>query len=153
MATLDTAISIACRAHAGQKDKAGKPYILHVVRVVLGCSTEEEQIVAALHDVLEDCPDFSESDLVSAGFSQRIVNAVDALTRRSETYTDYLLRLSDNQLACRVKLADLRDNLDRSRIPNPTGRDLTRWEKYEEATKLLLGPRATQAQVVKGRQL
>lgn len=119
MSTLERAIAIAAEAHAGQTDKAGEPYILHVMRVVLGVRGEKERIVAALHDVLEDCPKWwSASTLGAEGFDDDVMQAVVALTRRKgEPYADYIERVAANPIARTVKLADLRDNMDASRLP------------------------------------
>lgn len=72
---LDKAILIATKAHQNQVDKAGKPYILHPIRVMMKMENETEQIVAVLHDVLEDCPDYDEESLRQEGFSSEVVEA------------------------------------------------------------------------------
>lgn len=98
-----------------------------------------EMIAAVLHDAIED-GDLSLEELRSRGFPDEIVCALDALTRRpEEPYVEYLARVRENALAVRVKLADLRDNLDESRVPNPTDRDRERWEKYRRALAELAG--------------
>jgi (p)ppGpp synthase/HD superfamily hydrolase len=138
MATLERAIAIAAEAHAGQVDKGGAPYIFHPLRVMLAMATEEERIVAVLHDVVEDCPKWSLSRLVEERFGPSVVSALDALTRRKgETYDAFIERLSAKPLARRVKLADLADNSDLSRIASPTEVDLARLEKYRRATRVL----------------
>ena len=127
---LDKAILIATTAHQGQFDKAGAPYILHPLRVMFACKTEEQQICAVLHDVIEDTTVTFE-DLRSAGFKEEILNALDALTKqKNETYDDFINRVMQNQLACHVKLADLSHNVNLSRITNPTEEDYKRVEKY-----------------------
>ncbi len=137
MSTLERAITIAAQAHQGQTDKAHEPYILHPIRVMLRLSTPDERMAAVLHDVLEDT-DWSRTDLEREGFSRAVLDAVEALTRRSdETYEDFLHRVSLNPIALRVKLADLEDNLDASRIAQPTDRDVRRMEKYRAARTLL----------------
>lgn len=137
MSTLERAITIAAQAHQGQTDKAHEPYILHPIRVMLRLSTPDERMAAVLHDVLEDS-DWSRTDLEREGFSRAVLDAVEALTRRSdETYEDFLHRVSLNPIALRVKLADLEDNLDASRIAQPTDRDVRRMEKYRAARTLL----------------
>ena len=73
MSTLERAIVIAAEAHAGMKDKGGAPYILHPLRMMLSVPSEEEQIVAVLHDVCEDCPGWTFERLRSEGFSERIL--------------------------------------------------------------------------------
>ena len=137
MSTLERALCIASEAHEGQVDKAGEPYILHVVRVMLKVSRPDERVVAALHDVVEDTA-WTLERLREQGFSESIVDAVHALTRRSgEPYEDFIVRASRNDLARQVKLADLEDNANLSRISNPTDRDYARLEKYRRALILL----------------
>ena len=137
---LESAIATAAKAHAGQTDKAGKPYILHPLRVMLnvkGCIPE--QCAAVLHDVIEDT-DITAEALLELGFSKEVVDAVVLLTRsKDEDYMEYVKRLKANPIARAVKLADLADNMDMSRIPNPTEKDLARLEKYKKAKSLLLG--------------
>ncbi len=136
---IEKAINIALLAHKGQKDKDNTPYILHPLRVMLQMRTEEEMIVAVLHDVVEDSK-FSLEDLSKEGFSPKIINAIEALTRRSdELYNNYLIRIKSNQLAARTKGADLRDNSRIERIKNPTQKDFERIEKYKSALVFLGG--------------
>jgi uncharacterized protein YggL (DUF469 family) len=97
---------------------------------MFGCKTEDEQICAVLHDVIEDTAVTLE-DLRSAGFKEQIIAALDALTKRkNETYDDFINKVIQNQLACHVKLADLSDNMNLSRISNPSEEDYQRVEKY-----------------------
>lgn len=134
---LNKAIQIACRAHAGQQDKAQAPYILHPLRVMMACQTPLEQICAVLHDVVEDSP-LTFDDLQAEGFSQEILSVLDCLTRRkNEPYEDFIQRILTNPVACRVKLADLADNMDLSRIPSPTTHDLERNEVYRRAVRTI----------------
>jgi (p)ppGpp synthase/HD superfamily hydrolase len=116
---LEGAIILAMNAHMNQKDKGGKPYILHPLRVMLSLKnpTETEQIVAVLHDIFEDS-DFTGED-VELLFLPEVYEAVMALTRREgEIYRDYILRVKENPIARKVKIADLRDNLDPVRSDN-----------------------------------
>ncbi|MFC3636646.1 HD domain-containing protein [Camelimonas fluminis] len=114
MIGLNEAIVLAVNAHAGQTDKAGEPYILHVLRVMLAQVDIDAMTVAALHDVVEDSS-ITIADLAEAGWSPRIVDAVDAMTRRDgEDYFDFARRAAANTLARPVKIADLRDNLRQS---------------------------------------
>lgn len=137
MSNLDKAIEIATKAHAGQKDKAGQAYILHPLRVMLRVKGEVEKIVAVMHDVIEDS-DFSLQDLKNQGFSDEIIEAIDCLTKRdSEDYKDFILRVSMNRLARRVKIEDIKDNLDLDRLEEVTNKDLKRIKKYHSALKLL----------------
>ncbi len=138
MSDLNRAIEIASAAHAGQLDKGGHPYIMHPIRVMLAMPTEEERIVAVLHDVLEDAPDWTLARLVAEGFTPAIVSAVCALTKRpDEPYGDFIARVALNPLASRVKVADMRDNMDLSRIPNPTDKDRARVAKYARYIEVL----------------
>jgi (p)ppGpp synthase/HD superfamily hydrolase len=133
MGTIEKAIAIAATAHAGQRDKAGEPYILHPLRVMLRLSSEEERIVAILHDVVEDT-DWTFERLREEGFSNEVVDAIDSVTKREgETYNDFVDRAGRNAIGRRVKLADLEDNSDLSRIAKPTQKDYQRLEKYRVA--------------------
>ena len=137
MSTLEKAIQIAVIAHSGQKDKAGEPYILHPLKVMMHVKTEEERIVAVLHDVVEDS-NFTIQDLENEGFAQTILNAVDALTKRKgETKIDAAKRAAQNKIARIVKLADNKENSDLTRIKNPTKRDFERLEEYKKVRVIL----------------
>lgn len=135
---LDKAIQIATMAHQGQTDKAGQPYILHPLRVMFSTKTETERICAVLHDVVEDTH-ITLNDLKNEGFSEEVLLAIDALTRRdSESYDDYISRVIENRIACYVKLADLSDNMDLSRIANPSQKDHKRIDKYRKASDRII---------------
>jgi (p)ppGpp synthase/HD superfamily hydrolase len=138
MSTLERAIMIAADAHAGQFDKANAPYVLHPLRVMLAMTDNDTRIVAVLHDVCEDCPDWTIERLKSEGFSAEILDGIDAVTKReAETYEEFVTRAGRNRIGRAVKLADLRDNMDLSRISTPTERDVQRIEKYRAATAIL----------------
>jgi (p)ppGpp synthase/HD superfamily hydrolase len=138
MSTLEKAIQIAAAAHAGQTDKAGEPYILHPIRVMLAVNSAEERIAAVLHDTVEDTP-IELSDLKDAGFTDDVVSAVRALTKLDgESRLEAAQRAVDDPIARAVKLADVRDNMDLRRIPNPTDKDLARIEEYKAVRRLLL---------------
>ncbi len=129
---LQVAISLARTHHAGQVDKAGKPYIDHPMRVMSNLDSVEEKIVGVLHDTIEDT-ELTLDTLREKGFSQPILSALDAITKRSgESYEDYLQRVMADRLALKVKIADMTDNMDMSRIPHPTGKDYKRLEKYKK---------------------
>ncbi len=137
MRTLEHAIALAASAHEGQVDKAGAPYILHPLRVMLRVASTEERIVAVLHDVIEDCG-WSLDRLRAEGFSEAVIAALDSVTRRDgESYEAFVLRAAANPIGRRVKIADLEDNCDLSRITNPTERDRERVEKYRRALRLI----------------
>ncbi|MCM3143020.1 MULTISPECIES: HD domain-containing protein [Brevibacillus] len=138
MSTLEKAIVIATNAHTGQLDKGGNPYILHPLRIMMKMPSKESMIVAVLHDVLEDT-EVTKEDLFQAGFSNEIVEAVLAVTRdEDETYMEFVKRAKRNPIARLVKLADLEDNCDLSRIPDPKPKDHERLLLYKEAIKELL---------------
>jgi (p)ppGpp synthase/HD superfamily hydrolase len=119
MSTLARAIEIAARAHEGQRDKSGEPYISHPLRIALDfirTGDETRAIIAVLHDVIEDSA-VTAADLEREGFALAIVEAVTALTRRDdEDYQDFVARAGQNDLARLVKIADLKDNLDKARL-------------------------------------
>lgn len=132
---LNKAIEIANRVHTGRVDKGGAPYILHPLRIMLSASNDFERICAILHDVVEDS-NTTFDDLLDEGISKGVINVLDCLTRRSEeSYDKYIDRVIKNKTACRVKLADLRDNMNLSRIENPTTEDLIRIKRYGKAKK------------------
>lgn len=138
MATLERAIQIAASAHAGQVDKAGEPYILHPLRVMLRLSSPQERMAAVLHDVVEDT-DISLESLVAQGFDADVVAAIEALTKRpGETRLQAAARAAANGIALQVKLADNAENSDLSRISNPAARDYARLEEYKAVRELLL---------------
>lgn len=137
MSTLERAIAIAAEAHAGQVDKAGTPYILHPLRVMLRLDTPEGRITAVLHDVIEDTA-WTVARLRAEGFSEKVLEALDSVTHRpGESYDSYIARAGAHPIGRLVKLADLADNLDLSRIANPTEHDLARLEKYRQAVAFL----------------
>lgn len=134
---IEKALRIALKTHEGQKDKAGKPYIFHPLKLMMAFRKEDEQICAILHDVIED-GDLTLKDIAGQGFQSHIVEALDAITkRREEKYGEYILRVKKNTLATKIKMADLRHNLDMSRIPEIKEKDLRRAEKYSKALSLL----------------
>jgi (p)ppGpp synthase/HD superfamily hydrolase len=134
MSTLERAIAIAASAHAGQVDKAGAPYILHPLRVMLRVTTEAERITAVLHDVVEDCAGWSFERLLTEGFSGEIVEALKSVSKREgETYEDFVKRAAQNPIGRRVKFSDLQDNCDLSRISHPTTKDYERIARYRKA--------------------
>ncbi len=116
MSTLERAIALAAQAHEGQVDKSGQPYILHPIRVMLHVPTLDQKIAAILHDVVEDTS-VTLDDLRREGFAEHILAAVDALTKRpGESRMDAAKRAGSDKIALMVKLSDLRDNMDPSRI-------------------------------------
>ncbi len=138
MATLEKAIELAARAHAGQVDKAGAPYVLHPLRVMFAVEGAAARIVAVLHDIVEDTAITSE-DLRTEGFSPVVIDAVLALTKtEGEDRLSAARRAAQNPIARVVKLADVADNSDLSRIAEPSARDMARLAEYEQVRALLL---------------
>lgn len=134
---LEKAIALACEAHKGQVDKAGEPYILHPLRLMLQFSTNEERIVAVLHDVLEDS-ELTCWDLRTQGIPLECMDAVCVLTKgKGEDYSEYIERVFRNPLATRIKLSDLEHNSDLSRLPEVTEKDRQRHTKYQRAIEFL----------------
>ncbi|WP_312560867.1 HD domain-containing protein [Anaerospora sp.] len=128
---ISKALYIAKVAHKGQVDKGGNPYVMHPIAVSQLVHSEEEKIVALLHDVVEDT-DITLEHLKLEGFSDNIIAAVSALTKQpGVAYDDYIATLKENSIAVRVKIADITHNSDISRIPNPTEKDLERIKRYE----------------------
>lgn len=140
MEPLEVAIGLAAEAHRGQLDKGGEPYILHPLRVMLKMANDNERIVAILHDTVEDTAITKEQ--IALRFGNEIAEAVDALTRRDgEGYMDFIDRCGKNNLARTVKLGDIRDNLNLSRLGRkPTAKDKRRCGKYIAARKRLTAP-------------
>jgi hypothetical protein len=140
MATFDRAVQLAAAAHAGQVDKEGQPYLLHVLRVALAVSTPDARIAAVLHDTVEDTTVTFEQ-LKAEGFSAAVLEAVRVLTRPNGTsYADYVVGVKGNAVARQVKLADLADNsrLDRNVIdPARFDWDRRRIVKYLVTYKFL----------------
>lgn len=135
---LQFALELAIQKHKNQKDKSGKPYILHPIHVMETVKSDDAKIVAVLHDIIEDT-DVTEEDLLNAGLSKHIVDAIVILTRsRDEDYMDYVKNLSSNPLAKEVKLADLQHNMDLRRLSTLKERDLDRNRKYQIAYHYLI---------------
>lgn len=130
---LNKAIKIAQKAHKGQTDKFGSPYIGHVIRVMNSGKTYDEKIVGVLHDVIEDCPEITLDYLLAEGFHNHIVFAIECLTKSppDRNYTEFVHQTEKSRLAVTVKMYDLEDNMDLKRFTQPlTERDLKRLNKY-----------------------
>jgi (p)ppGpp synthase/HD superfamily hydrolase len=136
---LDNIIKLAVDAHLGQRDKANLPYILHPLRLMMKFELYEEMATAILHDVIEDTSVTSE-ELEKQGISKEILDAVNCLTKKDgEDYQDFIQRISQNSLATKVKIEDIKDNLDLLRLKTLTDDDLLRAKKYHQAVNQLRG--------------
>ena len=132
---LDIAIKLASEKHCGQFDKGGKPYILHPLRLMMRLRTEDSELMqlAVLHDVVGDSGVTFE-DLSAMRFSLRVISALICLTHiEGEKYDDYILRICENEDAVRIKLEDLKDNSDITRLKGVRPKDLVRIEKYNRS--------------------
>ncbi len=134
-------LEIITRLFNDKTDKGGFPYIVHLLKVYEGVSNYTEKICALLHDVVEDTS-VTYDDLKDIGYSEDIINILTILTKvKGEDYRSYIDRIikSNNLHAINIKLADLRHNMDITRIKNPTGNDYERISKrYEPAYQKLL---------------
>lgn len=135
---LDRAKAIATSAHEGQVDKAGKPYIEHPMRVMNMGKTVEEKIAGVLHDVVEDS-DWTFEMLEKEGIPKDVMDALRCVTKLSEEedYDHFIERVKTNPLAVKVKLNDLKDNMDITRLGEVTEKDLARLNKYIRAYRQL----------------
>lgn len=143
---LEHALRIAVEAHAGQVDKAGQPYAFHPIRVSLRLASEDERIVALLHDVVEDCEGWSFERLAGLGFAPHLLEALRSVTKERDAdlsdeaeYMAFIRRAAANPIGRAVKRADLEDNMDLRRIAQPTAKDRARIEKYRRALQVLDG--------------
>lgn len=131
---IEKALEIAIKAHRGQIDKAGKAYILHPLRLMNQFADENLMIVSILHDVVEDSS-FTLQDLIDVGFAPIIIGAIDCLTKcKDEKYQEFIERVMGNSLAKKVKIVDIKDNLNISRLIKPLSKnDIERLKKYQIA--------------------
>ena len=130
------AMIIAYEAHKNQVDKSGVTYIYHPIHVAEQMDTENECIIALLHDVVEDTNvTFKQLEEV---FSKEIIDILKLLTREENIeYDEYIKRIKNNSIACKVKIADLTHNLDKTRLDFVTEVDVKRNEKYKKALQIL----------------
>ena len=139
MPSLEDAILLATQAHRAQRDRNGRPYVLHVLRVMLRVETDEQRMAAVLHDLVEDTP-HTLQELRDLGYPEDVVRAVDCLTHRDgEPYEAQVERAAADPIARVVKLADLEDNMDLRRLDRLEERDLPRLRRYMSAWQRLKG--------------
>ena len=132
---LHKAITIACDAHQGQSSINGEPYILHPLRLLIKAKSNEEKIIAVLHDVIEKS-NISLADLKNKGFDQNIISSIESLSRRkSESYVDYIERLMQNRISVKIKLLDLADNIKIHNENNDNGIYDAKINQYKNALK------------------
>ena len=148
---LEQAIALATEKHSGQTDKAGMPYILHPLRVMMSVQREHYEqnqprkylnmcIAAVLHDVVEDT-DISLEEISMMGFDREVTYILSLLTKgKSEPYSDYIQRIKESRNVCAIiiKRADLKDNMEKSRLLKPLSEeDQKRLDKYSAADEEL----------------
>ncbi|MDJ0376434.1 phosphohydrolase [Cryobacterium sp. PH31-L1] len=135
---LDVAVNLARSAHAGQRDKLGVSYICHPLAVMRRVTTDDEKIVAALHDVVEDTA-VTLDYLRALGFSEHIVRAVGAITKKQgEPLAESMARVAADPLALIVKRADISHNADPLRQAGLSDEARARLtEKYERSAGYL----------------
>ncbi|HFD2054897.1 TPA: GTP pyrophosphokinase [Clostridium perfringens] len=134
---LELAIKLASINHFGQKDKSNKPYIFHLLYVMNNVDDLNSKVVGVLHDILEDT-DITRNDLLNCGFSEDVVNTVEVLTKsKNQKYMEYIENIKCNDIARKVKLIDLKHNMDLTRLSEISDKDLKRNIKYFEAYKRL----------------
>lgn len=136
---LEKAIEIAERAFEGKMDSRGEPYVNHSIRVMDRMETDDEKIVAVLHDVVEDS-EVTLHDLQEAGFRRELLEAVEQLTKKPNmTYFDYIDDISGSELATKVKLAEIEDNMDEVRVNKMSFKTFSLEERKARVKKILQG--------------
>jgi (p)ppGpp synthase/HD superfamily hydrolase len=142
------ALNIIETAFAGKKDKGGKPYIEHLKRVSENAKNYfsgqdyilELEVIGLLHDLLEDCPEWTKKHLESIFKDALVVDAIQRLTKRSDlNYEQYIENIKGNRFSRAVKLADLKDNMDLTRLSELSEEDIERVKKYHKSYVYLLG--------------
>ena len=133
----DLALKIAIKAHEGQKDKSGREYIMHPIRVAEQCKSPKAKIVALLHDTIEDT-EVTPASLKEQGFPDEIIDGILSVTKQEgETYEEFVRRAAKNPIGKEVKQADLEDNMDIRRLKEITDEDADRLRKYLSAWQYL----------------
>lgn len=131
------ALKISFNAHKNQVDKSGMPYVFHPFHLAEQMDDEYSVCVALLHDVVEDT-DITVEELITKGFPKEVINAIELMTHSdSVPYLDYVKAIKNNPIACKVKLADLENNSDLSRLDKIDDKALERVAKYKKAIEIL----------------
>jgi GTP diphosphokinase / guanosine-3',5'-bis(diphosphate) 3'-diphosphatase len=130
---LNIMLGLIANKFSGALDKGGEPYVLHCLRVMHFLETGDQELlcIALGHDLIEDT-DVTAESLRKLGFSERVIRGIIALTKiRGQSADAYLAGVKANPDAIRVKLADLRDNMNLKRLKSVTEKDLARLAKYQ----------------------
>ncbi len=130
------AFIIMLKAHWKQRDKGNHLYIFHPIRVSRKCKSKSAKLVALLHDVIEDNPNYSISNFNFLNEEEK--EALELLTHSKDVaYFDYINEVKSNRIAREVKLEDLKDNSNLNRLLTVTDKDIKRLEKYKLAQNIL----------------
>lgn len=132
--SLAKAIELAGNLHYDQFDKGGRPYVLHVLKVMHYLKSDDDELnsIAVLHDAVEDTS-LTFEELRKLGFSERVIDGINRLTKqRGQTHEEYLRGVLMSYDACRVKLCDLRHNTDIRRLKGIREKDFIRMQKYHK---------------------
>lgn len=138
--TLEDAIQLAEKYFKDKVDKGGHPYMYHLISVMNGCTSEDSKIVGILHDIIEDT-DITVAELESI-LHENLIEAIQIVSRKfGESYSEFIQRIADsnNLIAIEVKLADLKNNMDLSRLKEVKQKDIDRVKKYKKAYNKLSG--------------
>lgn len=140
MTLLEKAISLALEIHAGQTDRAGHPYILHPLTLMVQMDSDDERITAVLHDTIEDSNLTIDQLQQKLNLPAHIAEAIDLLShdKNEMDYDSYIERLRPNALALKIKLADLRHNMDLTRLDQIRPENMPRLAKYHRAWQQLI---------------
>lgn len=131
------ALKLCFEKHKDQKDKTGLPYVFHPFYLATQMDDEYTTVCALLHDVVEDS-DVTFEDLINDGYPMEVIEALKLLTHNSEDdYFEYVRKICTNELAVKVKIADLKHNSDLSRLDVIDEYALKRNEKYKKALELI----------------
>lgn len=130
-------MNIAYNTHMGQFDKAGVPYIYHPIHVAEQMNDEITCIAALLHDVVEDSAVTFED--LEKEFPKEVIDILRLLTHdKNIDYMDYIRKIKTNEAAIKVKIADIKHNMDKSRLDEVDDKALIREEKYKKALDILM---------------
>jgi (p)ppGpp synthase/HD superfamily hydrolase len=143
MLTLEDAIIYATKAHKGQKDLSGQPYILHCLAVMMQMDTDTERIIAVLHDVIEDTKTSFRKLYADLNITEEMIDCLSLLSRLpNQDYFEYIKEIKKNPTARKIKIADLMHNMDFHRTlgrEEMTEKDKNRIAKYYKARTYLIG--------------
>lgn len=142
----EIALNIVSKEFASKKDKAGKPYIDHLKRVAFNSKKlaatygldnkeiEVVEVIALLHDLIEDCPNWNISLVDSVFRNALIIDNLNRLTKKEgQNYDDYIANIRNSYFSKIVKICDLEDNMDITRLTSINEEDIERLKKYHKS--------------------